>query len=83
MTIFQSAWLKLDISPCSNQSNLIIALILFCLVATFYSPKLFLFSISHIFDNIIKSVRIKVSQLDTASEAIHQRILLYNNLAVQ
>ena len=33
----------------------------------FYSLKLFLFSISHIFDNIIKCVRRKVSQLDAAN----------------
>ena len=69
----------LDISPCSYQSNSVIALILLCLAAPFYSPKLFLFSISYIFDNIIKSVSREVSQLDAASKAIHQRILLCNN----
>ena len=36
---------------------------------------------AHIFDNVIKSVQRKVSQLDAAGEVTHQRILLYNNLA--
>ena len=34
------------------------------------------------FDNIIKSVRRMVSHLDAASKAIHQMILLYNNVVI-
>ena len=46
MTIFQFAWPQLDISPCSYQSNSVIALILLCLATLFsYSSKLFLFCI--------------------------------------
>ena len=48
--------------------------------SAFFSPKLFLFSISHIFDNIIESMRRKASQLNATSEAIHQRILLYGKV---
>ena len=37
---------------------------------------------AHIFDNVIKSVQRKVSQLDAAGEVTHQRILLCNNLVI-
>ena len=57
MTKFQSAWLQLDINLCSYQSNSVIELILLCLAVPFYSHKLFLFSLIHIFDNIKKSVK--------------------------
>ena len=39
LTIFQSAWLQLDISPCSYQSSLVIVLILLCLAAPFLQPQ--------------------------------------------
>ena len=45
MTIFQSAWLQLDISPYSYQSYSVIALILFCLAVCFYRVQAILFSI--------------------------------------
>ena len=35
MTIFQSTWPQLDISPCSYQSNSVKALILLCLAMPF------------------------------------------------
>ena len=69
-TIFQSAWPQPYISPCSYQSNLVIALFLLCLAAPFL---IVLSCFVYIF------VRRKVCQLNAASEAIHQRILLYNN----
>ena len=37
MTIFRSAWPQLDITPCSYQSNLVIALILLYLSVPFFT----------------------------------------------
>ena len=56
MIIFQSTWPQLDISSCSYQSYSVIALILLYLAAPFfYSHRLFLFGISHIFNKTIKN----------------------------
>ena len=67
-----STWLQLDISPCSYQSNLFSYSIDSTLLgsALFYSHKLFLFSISHIFDNIVKTVIRYFSQLDVPYSGI-------------
>ena len=60
MIIFQSTWPQLDISSCSYQSYSVIALILLYLAAPFfYSHRLFLFGISHIFNKTIKSCQKK------------------------
>ena len=81
-TIFQSAWPQLDISPRSCQTNSVIRSIDSTLFggALFTAPSCF--CLAYIFDNIIKSVGRKVNQLYEANEAIHQRILLYNNLVI-
>ena len=57
--IFQTTWPQFDISPGSQQSHSVIALILLCLVESFLQPSLFLFGISHIFDKTIKSFQNK------------------------
>ena len=57
MTIFQSAWPQLDISPCSYQPNSVIALILLYLTTPFLQPQAVL--IQHIW------VYYKVSKIIT------------------
>ena len=55
MTIFQFAWLQLDISPCFYQSNSVIALILLCLAAPFFiAPSCF--CLAFCFNNCITKV---------------------------
>ena len=47
MTMFQLAWPQLDISLCSYQSYLVIALILFCLAAPFFTALSELFCLAY------------------------------------
>ena len=75
-----STWPQFNSSPCSYQSYSVIARVDSILLGSALLQPQAVFA--HTFDNIIKSIQRKVSQLDAASEAIHQRILLCNNLVL-
>ena len=74
--MFQSTWPQLDISPCSYQPYSVIALILLYLALLFYSHRLFLFDISHIFDKAIKSCEKKnITQTCTLVKQMQQHTI--------